>query len=121
MFQRQLSKEGLQQVVNSNAGGAEGDPAAGGLSAAAMSSDELRDLFTLRTLTMSDTYDSMCAGDSSDVDVDVDGAEDESRPQDVVCKEQACAPTWAGISVEIAGEANFKMKNICAAFARKQD
>ena len=88
MFQRQLSKEGLQQVVNSNnSGSAEGDPG-GGLSASAMSSDDLRDLFTLRTLTLSDTYDSMCADDDSDVDVD--GPETGAARQEAICREQAC-------------------------------
>ncbi len=86
VFQRQLSKEGLQQVVNSNAASAEGE-AGGGLSASAMSSDELRDLFTLRTLTLSDTYDSMCAADDSDVDVD--GLEQGPARPEAICREQA--------------------------------
>ena len=67
VFQRQLAKEGLQQVVNSNAA-AEGE-GGGSVSAAAMSTDELRDLFQLRTATASDTFDSMCADDGSDVDI----------------------------------------------------
>ena len=95
VFQRQLSKEGLQQVVNSNAASAEGDQG-GGLSASAMSSDELRDLFTLRTLTLSDTYDSMCAGDDSDVDVDVDGLEEGPARQEPICRQQACPALFVG-------------------------
>ena len=88
VFQRQLSKEGLQQVVNSNASAsAEGGEPGGGLSASAMSSDELRDLFTLRTLTLSDTYDSICADDDSDVDVD---SEEGPAPKEAICREQAC-------------------------------
>ena len=85
VFQRQLSKEGLQQVVNSNAA-AEGE-GGGGLSAAAMSSDELRDLFQLRGATLSDTYDAMCADDGSDVDID--DAPDGPVRQEAICKEQA--------------------------------
>lgn len=54
MYQRQLSKEGLQSVVNSAAAGA------AGASSNAMSTEELRDLFTLRRHTRSDTYDCMC-------------------------------------------------------------
>ena len=95
VFQRQLSKEGLQQVVNSNAASVEGG-AGGGLSAAAMSSDELRDLFTLRTLTLSDTYDSMCADDNSDVDVD--GLVDGPVRREGICKEQA-SPAASSILV----------------------
>ena len=49
VFQRQMSKEGLQAVVN-------GSDAAGG----GWSSEMLRDLFTLRQDTASDTYDSRC-------------------------------------------------------------
>lgn len=55
MYQRQLSKEGLQSVVNSAAGGS------GACASNAMSSEDLRDLFTLRSHTRSDTYDCMCA------------------------------------------------------------
>ena len=85
VFQRQLSKEGLQQVVNSNAA-AEGE-GGGSVSAAPMSTDELRDLFQLRTATLSDTFDSMCADDSSDVDIE--DAPDGPAPQEAICKEQA--------------------------------
>ena len=56
VYQRQLSKEGLQHVVNSESTGG----------AALMSSEELRDLFTLRDATMSDTYDSMCCSESEE-------------------------------------------------------
>ena len=77
-------------MVNSNASAsAEGEQQGGGLSASAMSSDELRDLFTLRTLTLSDTYDSMCADNNSDVDVD--GVEGGPAPKEAICREQACS------------------------------
>ena len=55
VFQRQMSKEGLQAVVNGN------DAAGGG-----WSSEMLRDLFTLRQDTASDTYDSRCRPDDDD-------------------------------------------------------
>lgn len=55
VFQRQMSKEGLQAVVNGN------DAAGGG-----WSSEMLRDLFTLRQDTASDTYDSRCRTDDDD-------------------------------------------------------
>lgn len=55
VFQRQMSKEGLQAVVNGN------DAAGGG-----WSSEMLRDLFTLRQDTASDTYDSRCRPDADD-------------------------------------------------------
>ncbi len=62
VYQRQLSKEGLQSLVNNastkKAGGAEGGGSDFALSS--MSVEELRDLFTLRSETRSDTYDSMC-------------------------------------------------------------
>ena len=51
VYQRQLSKEGLQNVVN------KADTAS---NSNLMSSEELRDLFTLRAATLSDTFDSMC-------------------------------------------------------------
>ncbi len=49
MYQRQLSKNGLASLVNQSAGN----------DSNLVSTEELRDLFTLRTDTMSDTYDSM--------------------------------------------------------------
>lgn len=55
VFQRQMSKEGLQAVVNGN------DAAGGG-----WSSEMLRDLFTLRQDTASDTYDSRCRTEDDD-------------------------------------------------------
>ncbi len=67
VFQRQLAKEGLQQVVNNTAAAASAGSEAGdgaGIAAAAMSAEDLRDLFTLRLHTASDTFDSMCNGDS---------------------------------------------------------
>ena len=59
VYQRQLSKEGLQSLVNnaSAAGGGGGGP---DVALSSMSAEELRDLFTLRADTCSDTYDSMC-------------------------------------------------------------
>ena len=65
VFQRQMSKEGLQAVVN-------GSDAAGG----GWSSEMLRDLFTLRQDTASDTYDSRCRPDD-DAAMEAD---DESAP-----------------------------------------
>ncbi len=60
VFQRQMSKEGLQAVVNGN------DAAGGG-----WSSEMLRDLFTLREDIASDTYDSRCRStEESTVDDD---------------------------------------------------
>ena len=50
-----MSKEGLQAVVNGN------DAAGGG-----WSSEMLRDLFTLRQDTASDTYDSRCRPNDDD-------------------------------------------------------
>ena len=62
VYQRQLSKEGLQAVVDggSNKGGAGG----GGGGQALMSMDQLRDLFTYDPQTLSSTYDSVVAGDT---------------------------------------------------------
>lgn len=54
IYQRQLSKEGLQAVVNASEDGPAGSNT--------ISSEDLRDLFTLRPDTLSDTYDSMCTG-----------------------------------------------------------
>lgn len=64
VFQRQLSKEGLQTVVNNESKGA-----------ALVSSEDLRDLFTLRSETVSDTYDSICCGDDEE-------KENEPKPDD---------------------------------------
>ncbi len=65
VFQRQMSKEGLQAVVNGN------DAAGGG-----WSSEMLRDLFTLREDIASDTYDSRCRSTEESI---VDG-DDEAGP-----------------------------------------
>ncbi len=65
VFQRQMSKEGLQAVVN-------GSDAAGG----GWSSELLRDLFTLREDIASDTYDSRCRSTEESM---VDG-DDEAGP-----------------------------------------
>lgn len=102
VFQRQLAKEGLQQVVSNNAASADGDQG-GGLSAAAMSSDELRDLFTLRTQTMSDTFDSMCADDNSEADVDVVRLDDGPGHQEAIFKEQACSYSLLCIYAPLSG------------------
>ena len=76
VFQRQLSKEGLQTVVNNSGkagdtggSGGGGGGADSGLAANLMSAEELRDLFSLRQLTLSDTYDSMCGDDAEAGDV----------------------------------------------------
>ena len=79
VYQRQLSKEGLQNVVNKSSGGESG--AAG---TAAMSAEELRDLFTLRQDTLSDTYDSMCQARDEAVCLDSDKA------SKAVCATEAC-------------------------------
>jgi len=81
VFQRQLSKEGLQTVVNNSSkpdDGASGSGGGGGADGASiganlMSAEELRDLFTLRQHTLSDTYDSMC-GDDGDAPTGGGGA-----------------------------------------------
>ncbi len=61
VYQRQLSKEGLQALVNNAAGGgavgsaAEDDaPAGAGGGPNIQSAEDLRDLFTLRSSTLSD-------------------------------------------------------------------
>ncbi len=79
VFQRQISKEGLQQVVDnaaggggaSSSGGAGGNGSGGGapgMGSSLLSTEELRELFTLRQDTVSDTYDLLCCGgnDSGD-------------------------------------------------------
>lgn len=61
VYQRQLSKEGLQAVVDSAAGGGGGN-GTGGKKATGpnlMSTEELRDLFSYDPDTLSNTYDSM--------------------------------------------------------------
>lgn len=58
VYQRQLSKEGLQSVVNSSTSDA--GTVAADMPVNSMSSEELRNLFTLRSDTLSDTYDSVC-------------------------------------------------------------
>ncbi|KAL6768149.1 RAD54B [Auxenochlorella protothecoides x Auxenochlorella symbiontica] len=57
VYQRQLSKEGLQQVVDTSAGAGAGGGGGGNL----MSIEELRDLFTHDAATLSSTYDAVCA------------------------------------------------------------
>ena len=56
VYQRQLSKEGLQAVVDTKSSGG-----AGGANAAVMSLEELRDLFSYDPDTLSTTYDHMVA------------------------------------------------------------
>ncbi|KAK9916056.1 hypothetical protein WJX75_007902 [Coccomyxa subellipsoidea] len=82
VFQRQLAKEGLQQVVNNTAGSASAGSDAGdgaGIAAAAMSAEDLRDLFTLRLHTASDTFDNMC-NDDGDEAADHEGGEGSGAP-----------------------------------------
>lgn len=83
MYQRQLSKEGLQNVVNSESKGG----------AALMSSEDLRDLFTLRGTTLSDTYDSMCCSDTEE-----DSQKENEQPE-VGCeiKQQVPPPPISGL------------------------
>ncbi|GIL43572.1 hypothetical protein Vafri_1202, partial [Volvox africanus] len=52
VYQRQLSKEGLKQLVSKN----------GKAAANVMTAEDLRELFTLNADTWSDTYDYMCGG-----------------------------------------------------------
>lgn len=103
VFQRQLSKEGLQQVVNNNAAAASagsdaGDGAGGGIAAALMSAEDLRNLFTLRLHTASDTFDSMCNDDSDEAEDDEQNGNDaaEAPPAAAINKEQVsqafCSP-----------------------------
>ncbi|KAK9834193.1 hypothetical protein WJX81_007238 [Elliptochloris bilobata] len=94
VFQRQLSKEGLQTVVNNSgkagdASGSGGGAAAesAGMSANLMSAEELRDLFSLRQHTLSDTYDSMCGDDG-----DGGGSGNEGGSCVEVCRAQVGAP-----------------------------
>lgn len=94
VFQRQLAKEGLQQVVNNTAGSASAGSDAGdgaGIAAAAMSAEDLRDLFTLRLHTASDTFDNMC-NDDGDEAADDEGGEGSGAPYSApeVHKDQAC-------------------------------
>ena len=76
VFQRQLSKEGLQAVVN----GGEAEKGGGG-----WSSEDLRDLFTLRKQTASDTYDSRCKSPDPD---ECEASQDEADYQPPVYQEQ---------------------------------
>ena len=69
-------------MVNSAAAGA------AGASSNAMSSEELRDLFTLRRHTRSDTYECMCAADDEDGDDDVSMSHDGSLRQPEILKAQ---------------------------------
>ncbi|KAK9804116.1 hypothetical protein WJX73_000321 [Symbiochloris irregularis] len=86
VYQRQLSKEGLQSVVNSAAMGS------GGASSNAMSTEELRDLFTLRRHTRSDTYDCIC-GDGDEAEAEASGdASTSPEPCANIHKEQVGAP-----------------------------
>lgn len=70
VFQRQMSKEGLQAVVN-------GSDAAGG----GWSSEMLRDLFTLREDIASDTYDSRCRSSEESMVAGDDEAGPEPPPE----------------------------------------
>lgn len=57
MYQRQLSKEGLQSLVNSTS---DAGAVSSNMPVNSMSSEDLRNLFSLRAGTLSDTYDSVC-------------------------------------------------------------
>ena len=57
VYQRQLSKEGLQSLVNSTS---DAGAVSSNMPVNSMSSEELRNLFSLRASTLSDTYDSVC-------------------------------------------------------------
>ncbi|CAG9464127.1 unnamed protein product [Pedinophyceae sp. YPF-701] len=110
IFQRQLSKEGLQQVVGGGTGGAvggEGEGEGGGNDAnrSLFSLAELQDIFT-RKETRSDTYDSVVcetrARAPSDEAIDVDAPQAEAAASDAgggagtpaeVLKEQDGTPT----------------------------
>ena len=71
IWQRQCSKEGLKCVVDGAAGAAAPDAApvsdlgagGGGADSALLSVEELRDLFTLRDATPSDTLDALLAAE----------------------------------------------------------
>lgn len=78
VFQRQLSKEGLQAVVN----GGEAEKGGGG-----WSSEDLRDLFTLRSNTASDTYDSRCKSPEPE---DADDEQSEDAQQAVFQEQVRC-------------------------------
>ena len=97
MFQRQLSKEGLQSLVNNAAGGGGGGgPAAEGGAAAegggapdvtVMSAEDLRDIFTLRLHTKSDTYDSLCTAKDEaegEAEEEREGSESEGEEKQVI-------------------------------------
>jgi hypothetical protein len=64
VFQRQISKEGLQQVVDNAAAAAGASSGGGGVAPGSnvslLSQEQLRELFTMQQ-TASDTYDLMCA------------------------------------------------------------
>lgn len=90
VFQRQMSKEGLQAVVN-------GSDAAGG----GWSSEELRDLFTLRQDTASDTYDSSCRPKEDDLAEEADSQGSPGSPQ---YKQQASSVSdfcWSGSRCQV--------------------
>ena len=67
VFQRQINKEGLQQVVDNASAAASGGKRGGGAGGVAaggntslLSQEQLRELFSLQK-TASDTYDLICA------------------------------------------------------------
>ncbi|DBA95427.1 TPA: DNA-dependent ATPase protein rad54 [Trebouxia sp. C0006] len=84
VFQRQMSKEGLQAVVNGN------DAAGGG-----WSSEMLRDLFTLREDIASDTYDSRCRSTEESI---VDGDDEAGPLPPPEYKQQVGAPAEEDLS-----------------------
>lgn len=84
IFQRQLSKEGLQQVVDTSASAKSG---ASGNNL--MSSEELRDLFTYDEQTVSSTYDAVCVREAKGAEEAAEKGEEGSsdgqgaQPEDV--------------------------------------
>ncbi|GAB4814175.1 hypothetical protein N2152v2_001221 [Parachlorella kessleri] len=99
VYQRQLSKEGLQQVVNSKGGATSGPNL--------MSMEELRDLFSYDPTTLSSTYESLCKDDRTDQEraagqqqqqqaPEMDGQGDDSAAggvgRNLICKAQVGKP-----------------------------
>lgn len=68
MYKRQLSKEGLKTVVNNESKGG----------SSLWSSEDLRDIFTLRTATVSDTYDTLCCNSDDESEKENDSPQEKS-------------------------------------------
>lgn len=89
MFQRQLSKEGLQSLVNNAAGGGgvggpAGDAPEGAPDVTVMSAEDLRDIFTLRLHTKSDTFDSLCGAKDEAAEAEEEGGDYEGGDEEHV-------------------------------------